>query len=85
MNDESRIRADEALTLLTNRILLDFISLQVDSGKMTVEEAKALIRFSATEVVRGGSEVAEEVNFFADVFIRRFDDTQYGSPCEPAN
>ncbi len=75
--DEHRLRQDEALLLLTNRVLMDFISLQVDAGRMTVEEAKALVRFSATEVKRGAQNLEGEVDFFADVLSGRFAETPY--------
>lgn len=74
---EPRLDEDEALLLLTNRILLDFISLQVDSGAMTVAQAKNLVSFSATEVKRGAPSLTDQVDFFSEVIRRRFDETDY--------
>lgn len=75
---DTRLRQTEALNLLTNRILMDFMSLQVDGGNMSVEGAKSLLNFSANEVVRGSPSLKPEVDFFTDVMTRRFDETDYG-------
>ena len=77
-DDEKRLVEDEALLLLTNRIVLDYISLQVDSGAFPLEEAKRLVRYSANEVKRGAPSLAGRVDFFADVFVDRFAKTTYG-------
>lgn len=74
---DDRFSEDEALSLLTNRILLDYISLQVDSGRLPLEDAKRLVGFSAAEVKRGAPWLSEKVDFFADVIKRRFDETPY--------
>ena len=78
--DESRIEEDEALLLLSNRILLDYISLQIDRGLFALEDAKKLVRFSASEVKRGAPGLSERVDFFADVLVNRFDETDYEKP-----
>jgi len=76
---QDRINEEEALTLLTNRILLDYISLQVDAGAMSVDQAKKLVEFSAVEVKRGAPRLEPSVDFFADIIKRRFDETKYGA------
>lgn len=75
---DDRVSEDEALSLLTNRILLDYISLQVDSGRLPLEDAKQLVSFSADEVKRGAPWLSAKVDFFAEVIKRRFDETPYG-------
>lgn len=79
---DDRFSEDEALSLLTNRILLDYISLQVDAGRLPVEDAKQLVGFSANEVKRGAPWLSEKVDFFADVIKRRFDETPYREGAE---
>lgn len=74
---DTRLRQAEALNLLTNRILMDFISLQVDSGQMPIEAAKSLLRFSANEVLRGSPALKPELDYFTDVMVHRFDETDY--------
>jgi hypothetical protein len=76
MDNEDKSAA--ALNLLTNRVLFDFISLQVDSGRMTVAEAKALVRFSADEVIKGAPSLHDEVKGLATLIANRFDETDYG-------
>lgn len=72
---ERRLREAEALTLITNRILMDFLSLQVDSGQASLEGVKRLISFSADEVLRGSPGHEQEVRFFEKALIDRFDQT----------
>ncbi|ESZ88230.1 MAG: hypothetical protein Q27BB25_05120 [Blastomonas sp. CACIA14H2] len=76
MDNEDKSAA--ALNLLTNRVLFDFISLQVDAGRMTVAEAKALVRFSADEVIKGAPDLHDEVKGLAILIANRFDETDYG-------
>lgn len=76
-HQDDRYKEDQALSLLTNRLLLDFISLQVDAGLLPLDSAKKLLRFSSEEVKRGAPWLALQVDFFADVFERRFDETPY--------
>jgi hypothetical protein len=78
MDAETRLRQTEALNLLTNRILMDFLSLQIDKGLMTLKDAKALLQFSEREVIRGASQYEPEVNYFAKVLADRFDSTFEG-------
>jgi hypothetical protein len=75
MDDENKSAA--ALSLLTNRVLFDFISLQVDSGRMSVAQAKALVRFSADEVIKGAPTLHDEVKALATLIANRFDETDY--------
>ncbi len=74
-NAEQRLREAEALNLITNRILMDYLSLQVDSGNATLEGVKRLIAFSAAEVLRGSPALEQEVRFFEQVLTDRFDQT----------
>ncbi len=76
---QDRIDEGQALSLLTNRILLDYISLQVDTGAMSIDQAKKLVEFSAVEVKRGAPTLKQSVDFFADIIKRRFDETKYGA------
>lgn len=74
-DQEGRIRELEALNLLTNRILMDYLSLQIDSGLASLEGVKAMIGFSATEVVRGSATLEPQVRFFEKVLTDRFAET----------
>ncbi len=62
---------EQALVLLTNRLLLDWLSLTVDSGAMTRETARSLIDFSAKEVVKGAPWVAAETTALAKLIKDR--------------
>jgi hypothetical protein len=72
---DQRLREAEALNLLTNRILMDFLSLQIDAGSATLDGVKALVAFSAAEVVRGSPVLNTEVRYFERVMLNRFDET----------
>lgn len=72
---EQRLREAEALNLLTNRILMDYLSLQIDAGHASLDGVKQLIAFSANEVVRGSAPLEKEVRFFERVLSERFDET----------
>lgn len=72
---EQRLREAEALNLLTNRILMDFLSLQIDSKAADLDAVKRLIAFSASEVVRGSPALEGETRFFEKVLVERFDET----------
>lgn len=74
-DDESRLREVEALSLLTNRILMDYLSLQIESGQASLAGVKRLVGFSAAEVVRGSPGYEPEVRFFEKVMVDRFDET----------
>lgn len=77
-DDEQRLREVEALTLLTNRVLMDYLSLQVDGGKAALDGMKQLIAFSANEVIRGSNALEPEVRFFEKVLVNRFTETFTG-------
>jgi hypothetical protein len=72
---EQRLRETEAMNLLTNRILMDFLSLEIDRGATSLENVKKLVEFSAREVLRGAPSYEKEVNFFANVLSDRFNQT----------
>ena len=74
---DEHAKEGQALSLLTNRLLLDYISLQVDAGHLPLESAKKLLRFSSAEVKRGAPWLSAQVDFFAEVIERRFDETPY--------
>lgn len=80
---DDRSKEDQALSLLTNRMLLDYISLQVDAGHLPLASAKKLLRFSADEVKRGAPWLEAQVDFFANVIERRFDETPYSDLMKP--
>ena len=76
MNElEQRLRETEALNLLTNRILMDYLSLQIDSGAASLDGIKQLVAFSANEVVHGSPILEAETRFFEKVLADRFDQT----------
>jgi hypothetical protein len=72
---EQRLREAEALNLLTNRILMDYLSLQIDGGQASVEGVKRLVAFSANEVIRGAPNLEVEARYFEKVLSARFDET----------
>ena len=72
---EERLREAEALNLLTNRILMDYLSLQVDGGQAALDGIKRLIGFSADEVVGASKGLEPEVRFFEKVLVERFTQT----------
>jgi len=72
---EQRLREAEALNLLTNRLLVDYLSLQIESGAASLEGVKTLVAFSAKEVVRGSPALNDETRYFEKVLIDRFDAT----------
>jgi hypothetical protein len=64
-------KEEQAALLLTNRLLLDWLSLSVDSGGISREMAEKLIDFSADEVVKGAPWIAVETHAFAQLFKDR--------------
>jgi hypothetical protein len=58
-------KEEQALLLFTNRLLLDWISIAIDTGAVTRERAEGLIDFSAGQVVQGAPWLAEETRAFA--------------------
>lgn len=75
---EQRLREAEALNLLTNRIVMDFLSLQIEAGNVSLAGVKQMIRFSATEVLKGSAGYEQEIRFFENVLVDRFDETFAG-------
>lgn len=67
-------KEEQALLLFTNRLLLDWISIAVDTGTMSREQAAKLIDFSAKQVVQGAPWLAEETQAFADLTKSRLPD-----------
>ena len=62
---------EQALLLLTNRLLLDWISIAVDTGTAARSDVDRLIDFSAAQVVQGAPWLEEQTRSFADVFKAR--------------
>lgn len=60
-----------AVLLLTNRLLLDWISIAVDTKQIDRKLAERLIDFSAAEVVKGAPALSEETLRFAQLFKDR--------------
>lgn len=58
-------KEEQALLLFTNRLLVDWISIAVDTGAVTRDRAERLIDFSAGQVVQGAPWLAEETRAFA--------------------
>jgi hypothetical protein len=61
----------QALLLLTNRILLDYLSLKVSDGSYDRAAVERLIAFSESEVVKGAPWLEAEVGQFAKLFRER--------------
>lgn len=61
----------EAVLLLTNRLLLDWISIAVDTGAFDPDLARRIIDFSAAEVIKGAPELEEPTTRFAELFKSR--------------
>ena len=61
----------QALLLLTNRILLDYLSIKVSEGTYAREAVEKLISFSEAEVVKGAPWLESEIRQFADLFRNR--------------
>lgn len=62
---------DQALLLWTNRLLLDWISIAVDSGQVSREFVEKLLDFSAEQVIQGAPHLAEQVHGFAELTKKR--------------
>ncbi len=61
----------QALLLLTNRIMLDYLSIKVSEGTYRREAVEKLIAFSEEEVVKGAPWIEQEVRQFAALFRER--------------
>ena len=62
---------EQALLLLTNRLLFDWISLTVDRGEIDRSLVEQLIDFSAAEVSKGAPWITSDVAKFAVLFKQR--------------
>jgi hypothetical protein len=67
-------KEEQALLLFTNRLLVDWISIAVDTGAVTRERAERLIDFSAGQVVQGAPWLAEETQAFSALTKARLPD-----------
>lgn len=61
----------QALLLLTNRLLLDYLSIKVSEGTYPRAAVESLISFSEEEVAKAAPWVEEEVRQFAELFRTR--------------
>jgi len=61
----------QAVLLLTNRLLLDWISIAVDTGQVDRGLVERLIDFSAAEVAKGAPQLEEPTKRFAELFKSR--------------
>ena len=61
----------QALLLLTNRILLDYLSIKVSEGTYARSAVEKLISFSEDEVAKGAPWLEAEVRQFAALFRDR--------------
>jgi len=68
---EDRLRDLEALTLLTNRVLYDFVSIQISNGTLDRDSIVALLRFSENQVVQGAPWLEETLRPMADTLRDR--------------
>jgi len=73
----------QALLLFTNRLLMDLISITVDSGKVDREQMERLIAFSAKEVIKGAPWLDEEVRLFERLTIERLPRGSAAPPDDP--
>ena len=62
---------EQSLLLLTNRLLLDWISIAVDSGHVDRGTVERLVDFSAKEVIRGAPWLDEETLKYAKLIKDR--------------
>jgi hypothetical protein len=64
-------KESQALLLFTNRLLMDLISIGVDTGALDRSLVSQLITFSADEVVKGAPWLEDEVRFFEKLTAER--------------
>ena len=69
-------KESQALLLFTNRLLMDLISIGVDTGQLQKELVTRLIAFSANEVIGGAPWLEQEVRFYERLTVDRL-------PAEP--
>lgn len=62
MDDEA-----QALLLFTNRLLLDVLSIAVDSGNISRADVEKIIDFSADQVVQGAPHLREPVELYVSL------------------
>ncbi|WP_322965651.1 hypothetical protein [Sphingomonas fuzhouensis] len=60
-------KEEQALLLLTNRLLMDWISIAVDTGQMSREAVERLIEFSAGQVIQGAPWLEAETQAYAEM------------------
>jgi hypothetical protein len=64
-------REEQALLLLTNRLLLDWFSISVDTGLIDKGSAERLIDFSAKEVAKGAPWLSHDTQTLAEIIKSR--------------
>ncbi len=69
-------KEEQSLLLLTNRLLLDWISIAVDSGQVDRRTVERLVDFSAREVIRGAPWLDEETLKYAQTIKDRLPPTE---------
>lgn len=62
MDDEA-----QALLLFTNRLLLDVLSIAVDTGKISRADLERIIDFSAGQVLQGAPHLREPVELYVSL------------------
>jgi len=71
-------KEEQALLLFTNRLLLDWISIAIDTGTVARDQVERLIDFSSAQVVQGAPWLADETRAFAALTKSRL-------PADPAS
>lgn len=71
---------EQALLLFTNRLLLDWISIAVDTGQVPKELVERLIDFSTGQVIQGAPWLAEETTAFAELTKSRLPGAEPATP-----
>jgi hypothetical protein len=67
----SLAKDEQALLLFTNRLLLDWISISIDSGSIAKSTVERLIDFSTQQVVQGAPWLQPELENFATLTKER--------------
>ncbi|MFL6844312.1 MAG: hypothetical protein ACJ8ER_05465 [Allosphingosinicella sp.] len=62
MDDEA-----QALLLFTNRLLLDVLSIAVDTGRISRADLERIIDFSAGQVLQGAPQLKEPIEFYTSL------------------
>jgi hypothetical protein len=71
---------EQALLLFTNRLLLDWLSIAVDTGQVPRDVVERLIDFSTDQVIQGAPWLAEETRAFAELTKGRLPETPSVTP-----